>query len=161
MIGHELIPSLFMVEIDGSAVDRLFAPDLNVARVTILSAEFASDVQAAASAQRILDLVCPAGQERVDVNPEFFSLEHCPSAQSDDEPADPKAPAVIKVTRNFDELGDFVGYRKTITGEDFSAKLKVLALPTEYMQARRRELDAELLRSVSEHRELPNKPRLQ
>lgn len=166
MIGHALIPSHFIVEIEGDAVNCLFPADLNVAKVIIGSLEFQSDVQAAAAAQKIIDLVCPTGVEQVDLNPEFYSLQGIePEIDDDvddeDKPKSNKAITIIPVTKKFDELGDFVGYRKTITGENFSAKVRVLANPAQYIAERQRVLNSEY-DITGEHRELlSHKPRLQ
>jgi hypothetical protein len=165
MIGHAIIPSHFIVEIEGSAVNTLFPADLNVSKVIIGSLEFDSDVQAAAAAQKIIDLVCPVGTEHVDLNPEFYSLDALPDVLSEiddeDKPNGNKLITVIPVTKKFDELGDFVGYRKTITGDDFSAKVRVLANPAKYVSERQRVLNSEY-DITGEHRELlSHKPRLQ
>ena len=164
MIGHELIPSHFIVEIEGSALARLFPSELNVAKVIIGSLEFASDVEAVVAADKIINLVCPPGVEQVDLNPEFFSLDAeivKPEEDDEDKPKSNKAISIVPVTRNFDELGDFVGYRKTITGDGFSAKVRVLANPVQYVSARQREISSEY-DITAEHRELiSHKPRLQ
>lgn len=166
MIGLDLIPSHFIVEIEGKAVDCLFPTELNVAKVIIGSQEFASDVHAIAAAQKILDLVCPAGAEQVDLNPEFYSMDTCvddefDAEEPDEKPKSNKAASMVMISRKFDELGDFVGYRKTITGDDFSAKLRVLANPVQYIAARKRVLDSEY-DITAEHRELlSHKQRLQ
>lgn len=157
MIGHEVIPSYFVVEIEGSAVNLLFPESLNVAKVIIGSLEFPSDMHAISAAQKIVDLVCPAGEERVELNPDFFSLapksEEAVLDEEEETPAGQGPIITTPITRKFDELGDFVGYRKTITGNDCTALIRVLANPTRYISEMRKAANSEY-DIAQPHREL-------
>jgi hypothetical protein len=164
MIGGAIIPSLYILEIEGVAVNKIFPAEFNVSHVTIGSAEFPTDIQAAAAAEKIITLACDGqGVESMDLNPDFFSLENDIAedfAAAADETLSPDKATIQVITNKFDELGDFVAFRKTISGDGFSVKLRVLANPSRYISELRRAKDAKF-DIACEHRELSKRITLQ
>jgi len=149
VITTKLLPAHFILDLEGATCDKLFPPNLNVGRVVIASMTYESDLHALAAGQKILDKVCPIGNELVELNPNFIDL----AAKDDEENLSEVEP--------FDSLGDFVEIRKVVTGVDFKATMKVFINPKIYERERARQAEVSSSRLAQEHRELISAERQQ
>ena len=154
MIADKLIPSFYLLELEGDAIQAVVSGDFGIDRVAVGSFDFNSDLLATAalrqSMQAIADVVAedPASvKEEVDFNPEFF-----PTMQRDlpmdiaaeleeaqaitdvmTEDMVEKGQVPIFMTNAFDPLGDFIQSRWVISSENFKMTGRIAANPTKYM----------------------------
>lgn len=123
MIPNQLFPAFYLVTMDGDFARSLFDPNLNIESVKVVSKRMENDFVAQARADEIIrDLKSELGayDDAVKYNDLFT----------------PKSPEMVWAVLNrrkdvepFDELGDMVLYKSTLTLDHGTVSIKVLADP--------------------------------
>lgn len=175
MIADKVIPSFYLLELEGEAVQAVVSGDYGIDKITIGSFDFTSDLLATSalqqSMQAIVDVIAndPAlVEEEVNFNPEFFptlerklpadieaELEEAQAitdAMSEDMVEKGQVP--IFMTNAFDPLGDFIQSRWAVSAENFKMTGRIAANPTKYMMHKGLE---QVKRHETIHREELNK----
>lgn len=150
MIAHKIIPSFFVVDLEGEAtnIEWLFGYKARLKNITINSLDFRSDVEALVAGQEAFDLLkltvdVETAEEASAYNPEFFlkdPLEPTLEQERDEMFAmfqaaqmAPDMDATV-LTRRFDDWGDFVIMKSEVRDSKYCMRLKVAANPQLYIQ---------------------------
>src|SRR5271170_3886009 len=154
MIADKLLPSFYVIEIEGKAVDTVMPGNFAIQKISVGSRDFTNDMYAMAALSDAMQFIVlnpdidkSAAEEKLDYNPEFFpTLQHTPSPeetkkrQDADDAAEEATEALgipgriaVPITRVFDTLGDFVEMRWIIQSPDFRVQGKVAVNPDRYM----------------------------
>jgi hypothetical protein len=154
MLADKLLPSFYVIEVEGKAVDTIIPGNFAIQKISIGSRDFTNDMFALAALSDAMqfivlnpDLDKSTAEEKLDYNPEFFpTMQHIPSPeetkrqQDAEDAADEATEALgipgriaVPITRVFDQLGDFVESRWLIESPDFRVQGKVAINPDRYM----------------------------
>lgn len=154
MIADKIIPSFYLLELEGEAVHAVVSGDYGIDRIAIGSFDFTSDLLATSalrqSMQAIVDVISdePSSvKEEVEFNPEFFPTlkrELPANIEAELEEAQAitdvmtedmveKGQVPIFLTNAFDPLGDFIQSRWVVSGENFKMTGRIAANPTKYL----------------------------
>lgn len=154
MIADKVIPSFYLLELEGDATQAVVSGDFGVERIAVGSFDFNSDLLATSALQQAMQTIADVVAEDLDAvkeeaafNPEFFpTLKHeLPmGVEAELEEAQAitdvmtedmveKGQVPIFMTNAFDPLGDFIQSRWTISGENFKMTGRIAANPTKYM----------------------------
>lgn len=154
MIADKIIPSFYLLELEGEAVQAVVSGDYGIDRIAIGSFDFTSDLLATSALQRSMQAIVevitdePSSvKEEVNFNPEFFPTlkrELPADIEAELEEAQAitdvmtedmveKGQVPIFMTNAFDPLGDFIQSRWVVSGENFKMTGRIAANPTKYM----------------------------
>lgn len=151
MIADKIIPSFYLLEISGDAVNVLVSGDYGIDKIAIGSFDFATDMQATYALQQamqsVVDVMATEYDQETFLNPEFFptvASNRSEAEESELEEAQAisdvmtrdlveKGQVPVIVTNTFDKLGDFIQSRWVIEGDNFSVIGRIAANPTKYM----------------------------
>lgn len=154
MIADKIIPSFYLLELEGEAVQAVVSGDYGIDRIAIGSFDFTSDLLATSALQRSMQAIVeviadePSSvKEEVDFNPEFFPTlkrELPADIEAELEEAQAitdvmtedmveKGQVPIFMTNAFDPLGDFIQSRWVVSDENFKMTGRIAANPTKYM----------------------------
>ena len=170
MIANKLLQSYYMIGLTGDAakLEFIFGKDFRIMGVEINSLDFRSDVDAAHEGRQALEFFLNGAEVKssdFQLNPEFFP--HVPEIQltelqrrtnedalvaAQDMATETQIPLVL--TRNFDDLGDFVSSRLDVSGDNFTASMKVVMDPEQYLSEKGKSAEEQLTRSLGPHREV-------
>jgi hypothetical protein len=137
MIFQKMFSCFNLVEIEGECIAKIIPGDMGVLKISASSKKYNSDLEALDNLEKIISNFS-SGEigitEKFDVNPEFL-----PSAntmyEADIEPVGDKTNRVmVSVSRNFDDIGDYVQFRKVVSGDHVKITGRVLANPVDYVQ---------------------------
>lgn len=158
MIADKILPSFYVVEVEGKAVETIIAGDFAIEKISVGSKDFSNDMDALAALSRVMSFVVAnpnldtsGATETVDYNPEFFptmkfseEIEQQKAAiedATDDVTANLGVHQIaVPMTRLFDPLGDFVESRWVIEAPDFKVNGRVAVNPDKYMALKAEEL---------------------
>jgi hypothetical protein len=147
MIADKIIPCFYMVEVEGTAIKSIFVDDYGIARMTLASSDFRSDLHAATALDAVISTLCEQvdladSRQDLDMNPEFFPSVGSPTLspeqlQQIEEVAElaeetsrelaAQNKVAIVITKSFDAMGDYVVFRKTISSENFKIAGRVVS----------------------------------
>jgi|SRR5579859_1455142 len=154
MLADKLIPSFYIIEVEGKAVDTLIPGNFGIQKISVGSRDFTNDMMAWAALSDAMQFIVlnpeldkAGAQEQMDYNPEFFpTLQHAPTPeeknklQEAEDAADEATEALgipgriaVPITRVFDPLGDFVESRWVIESPEFKVQGKIAVNPDKYM----------------------------
>jgi len=147
-VADKLIPSFYVIELEGKAVQSIIPGDFGIEKIAIGSRDFTNDMFATAALADAMqfivlnpDLDKSVAEERIDYNPEFFpSLQSSTASKIEEEEITEATEALgiagqiaVPITRHFDPLGDFVQSRWIVQSKDFKVYGKVAVNPDKYM----------------------------
>ena len=154
MIADKLLPSFYVIEVEGKAVETVMPGNFAIQKISVGSRDFTNDMYALAALSDAMafivmnpDLDKSTAEEKLDYNPEFFpTMQHVPTPeeikrlQDAEEAAEEATEALgipgriaVPITRVFDSLGDFVESRWVIQSPEFKVQGKVAINPDRYM----------------------------
>lgn len=160
MIANKILSSHNIIQLTGDAAHEIFtdsSPLLldprDIEGVTILTKNYANDIEAILAAKNIFDDVTDrlGSNTRMteEYNPEFYpslltsELEKKKSDELDgifgsivESVADSDDPSslAVPITHSFDVLGDYVQAKISAQHPHFSVMIKIIATPSEYVQ---------------------------
>jgi hypothetical protein len=145
MIADKLVPSFYLVQLRGKAIQALISGEFGIQDLTVASSKFDNDLAAMSSMQATIKHIID-GQtfsldgcsEKMEYNPDFYP-HLSPEKEEDFAEIADEDPSVVSITKKFDETGDFIQSRWTIEGPNFSIEGKIGALPDEYLQLKKYE----------------------
>ena len=159
MISDKQLPSFYIVEATGGAVNAIIPGNLGIESITVGSADFPNDMLALGGLESamtyITDKLTVSVEETKAFNPEFFPTlqqakltraqqlekemldEHIEQLQAT---LSKEGKVAIPITKKFDELGDFVQTRWTVKGENILVTARLIANPHAYMKEKEREI---------------------
>jgi hypothetical protein len=149
MIADKIIPSIYVLELEGVAATSLIGGDFGIKSILIGSNDFKTDLLATSALQGALKSLTQApfadseSKETIEFNPDFFPTlpkielteEQRRENEEDEELAasmEDEIQTAVVLTRNFDPLGDFVESRWTVQGDNFKILGKVVVNPDHY-----------------------------
>ena len=154
MIADKVIPSFYILELEGDVVQAVVPGDFGIERIAVESFDFKADLLAISALQQamqtIFDVVAEDPvkiTEEAEFNPEFFptlKYELPTEVQAELEEAQAitdimtenivkKGQIPVLMTNAFDPLGDFIQSRWVVSGENFKITGRIAANPTKYM----------------------------
>jgi len=161
MIADKVIPSFYIVEIEGDAIESIFPGDFGIQKIVFGSHDFDTDLSATSALRDTLEFITSAPHldltevtEKIDFNPEFFPTlekialteEQLIQQQSAEEMLDDMSEqfdnanqTAIVMSRVFDEIGDYVESRWQIHSPDFNVVGKVAVNPDSYIAEKAKE----------------------
>jgi hypothetical protein len=159
MISDKQLPSFYIVEATGGAVNAIIPGDLGIESITVGSSDFPNDMLALGGLEStmtyVTDKLTVPVEENKDFNPEFFPTLH-PAKLSHKQKLEQEmldehieqlqatlskeGKVAIPITKRFDELGDFVQTRWTVKGENLLVTARLIANPHAYMKEKEREI---------------------
>lgn len=154
MIADKLIKSFYMIEVTGSAIERIFDRDFKIKRVVIGSKDIVSDLEATDLLQQGIETLTTGLDltdvtENISFNPEFFplledaklteeqKLLRIDFAIAEDEMTEQlknQNKMAIVMSKVFDSLGDYVASRWELESPSFKITGKVGVNPDAYIQ---------------------------
>jgi hypothetical protein len=153
MIAEKLLPSFYIIDVEGKAVESIIPGNFGIKSIAIGSLDFNNDMVALAALSTAIEVIATNPEldtskatEQVDYNPEFFpTLAPIKMSDVDAETIKEANETVeeelksgsnrisIPITRIFDPIGDFVSSRWTIDAPDFKIKGRVVTNPDSYL----------------------------
>jgi hypothetical protein len=154
MIADKVIPSFYLLELEGDAVQAVLSGDFGVERIAVGSFDFNSDLLATSALQQAMQTVADVVAEDLDsvkeetaFNPEFFptlKYELAIDVEAEIEEAQAitdvmtedmieKGQVPILITNAFDPIGDFIQSRWIVSSDNFKMTGRIAANPTKYM----------------------------
>jgi hypothetical protein len=158
MIADKILPSFYVIEVEGKAVETIIAGNFAIEKISVGSRDFSNDMDALAALSHAMafvianpDLDTSKATETVDYNPEFFPTmkfsEEAERTKAAIEEATDEVTAnlgvhqvAVPLTRVFDPLGDFVESRWVIEAPDFKVNGRVAVNPDRYMALKAEEM---------------------
>lgn len=155
MIADKIIPSFYIVDIEGNAIESILPGDFGIKKISIGSNDFDTDLSATAALRDVLEFITSGSHldlsnvtEKIDFNPEFFpTLEKLKLTEEQEtymaiteEMLDAAASKTnnhqqtIIMPRIFDDMGDFVESRWTINSPEFRIIGKIAVSPQTYIE---------------------------
>jgi hypothetical protein len=154
MIADKIIPSFYLLELEGAAAQVVVPGDFNIDRIAVGSDDYNSDLHATSALQQAIHAIADSVAEdpsklkkEIEFNPEFFPTLKFELPEDIEEELE-EAQAIsdvmsnemiengqvpIFLTNTFDSLGDFIQSRWTVSGENFKITGRVAANPTKYV----------------------------
>jgi len=154
MIADQILPSFYVIEVEGKAVESIIPGNFSIKKISIGSRDFSNDMYALAALSDAMqfialnpDLDTSTAKEQVDYNPEFFPTlsgtlteEQKKKKEAEDEATEETNEALaatnqiaVPLNHVFDPLGDFVESRWVIESPDFKVHGRVAVNPDRYM----------------------------
>lgn len=150
----KIIPSFFILEIEGKAIESIIPGDFGIEKISLGTFDFASDMHATSALKQLLlnitsvpNLDMSSSKESVSFNPEFFpsiSIIELTQEQKDQkdraqelaeeysEQLSSQNKSAFVIGKTFDPLGDFVESRWIIESPEFKIKGRVAISPEQY-----------------------------
>jgi len=161
MIAEKLIPSFYMIEVEGAATKGVVHGDHGIEKIHIGSSDFANDMMALAGMNDAMRNILKAVhlediKADISYNPEFFPtlkpIEPTEEQKVAQEAMLEKAEelrhemmgqgkAVVPITELFDPLGDFVEARWTVETAELKVEGKVAINPQYYILEKHRDTE--------------------
>lgn len=176
MIADKVLPSFYVVTIEGRATECILPKKFNIQSINIGSKDFSSDLEGAAAADKLVNGIISAihatdFKKDVQLNPEFFPfappLDISKAAKEETLDVEVIANDIHKhmessvmpvvITKHFDEMGDFVESRTTISADDFKIVSRILVDPSHYAYEKSLAMLQKKNELLIEHRESENK----
>jgi hypothetical protein len=174
MIHNKIIPSFYLIELNGAACHSFMAEEFKIEKIVISSLDFKTDIMASGAADELIEHAINHREwsEQVDLNPEFFPMAPAieltqaekeaielekpdtSAALFDKAAANEVADHFAKITTHFDELGDFVQSRTIVTGNDYKIVSKIIANPTMYANEKALQSALEIVAMTTAHRDV-------
>ncbi len=163
MIADKTFPSFFVIELEGAAIHTILPGDFGIEKVALGSITFPHDLTAIDMLHKTMNNLKSSIQlkdwetkETISYNPEFFpSL--APLLLTTDEIMEQELEAAeinehwqntdninIIITKNFDELGDFIQVRWVLESKGFNVCARVAINPEEYAKQKGAEMISKL-----------------
>ncbi len=165
MIADKVLPSFYVIEVEGKAVESVFRGNFSIEKISIGSRDFLNDMYALAALSDAMQFIAlnpeldtSVATEQVDYNPEFFPTlsqtqeqkERKDAADADEEETNEALAATnqvsVPLTCVFDPLGDFVESRWVIESPEFKVHGRVAVNPDRYMHVK--VMDAQYMSEV-------------
>jgi hypothetical protein len=156
MIANKILPSFYLIEAEGKAIDSIIAGDFGISKIILGSTDFFSDLEATEAMQQSVDFITANMSvdwdkvtEKIDFNSEFFPsmmptelteeqtmelLTHELEAHERDTEMSKVNQMSITMTKLFDPMGDYVESRWAIESPEFKLLAKIGVNPDRYMQ---------------------------
>lgn len=161
MIADKMMPSFYMIEVEGLATKGVVPGDHGIDRISIGSTDYENDMMAmagmnAAMKNILKNIDMEDVQQEVSFNPEFFPtlkpIELTEEQKAEEEETLETVEAlryqmqasgkfVVPISSVFDPLGDFVEARFTVETSDMKVEGKVAANPQHYMIEKYRDME--------------------
>lgn len=154
MIANKVIPSFYVIEIKGTAVESVIPGGFGIDKIEISSHDFTNDMYATAALSTAMEAITlnPAlditsAAEKLEYNPEFFPMFKAPELTEEQKEimealalADEASIELAKtdqiavpIPKLFDSLGDFVESRWSVESPNFKILGRVVANPDKYV----------------------------
>lgn len=153
MIANKLVESFYVLQLEGGAVDAVLPGDFGIQRISIGSLVFPSDLHAHTALNQsirfIADNVLGAttAQPSMELNPEFFPIE-VPAVSDEQllkqltlEEQEQMMSENLKenqiallIPKTFDDLGNFIESKYSLTSKTFKVTGKIAVDPDEYIK---------------------------
>lgn len=152
MISSKLIPSFYMLEISGDAIESIFPGDYGIDKVLIESSDFESDMETKVALDNAIDFLSSAPhinmyniEDVTKFNPDFYpsvpretpSDEQMTSYNQLLEEAEIQSmngKESLVVTKFFDVYGDFIQCRREVKSQDFQIVGRTASDPDIYLK---------------------------
>lgn len=155
MIADKIIPSFYVIEVRGIAVESIIPGGFGIDKIELSSHDFTNDMYATAALSTAMEAIVlnPAldvksATEKLEYNPEFFPMFTAPElteeqkdimealqAQADEASIElAKTDQIaVPIPKLFDSLGDFVESRWSVESPEFKILGRVVANPDKYV----------------------------
>lgn len=160
MISNQLLPSFYLLEVEGEAVKSIIPGENGIKKIAITSRDFSCDVTAFAGMEDALkSIVDPLPSDaslldKTEFNPEFYPM--LPLTDDQKQKMDvlkdiienaqedlPEGQVAIPITKVFDATGDFVAARHTMQSRKYRVVGKVAVSPQTYISEKLQEVAAQ------------------
>lgn len=179
MIATKVLPAFYVLDLEGDAanLEWLFGDDFKIKHVRVGSRDFRSDLDATLAGTTAVNFIIEQTDvstdkaDQVRLNPDFFpsapalqltqeQLDLMEEIQEESDKMIEQGQVALKLTKNFDELGDFVTSHLSSSGDDFKIDLKIAINPNTYMDEKAKVVEWELNRSAGPHRSFSHQTKI-
>lgn len=138
MIADKIFSCFNIIEIEGEATLKIL-PFADVVKISASSKKYPNDLLALRDLEDMVNSLTdklPTTKETFEINPEFLpGQKH--NNDADIQQLDSSSnKLMIEISRNFDDIGDYVEFRKIVKMPFSTIKGRVLVNPADYAQAK-------------------------
>jgi hypothetical protein len=155
MIANKILPSFYVIEAEGKAIDSIISGNFGISKIILGSSDFPTDLAATEAMQQSVDFITSnltvdwtQVVEHIDFNPDFFPslpvtiseeqkldlLTHELAMHEYDTEMAKSNQLSVSMTKLFDAMGDYVESRWSIESPEFKLTAKIGVNPDKYMQ---------------------------